>query len=55
MKSYCLTRDKGNQLHICSTDNAAVEWEKSRGREIIGEIKTDLDFLELKRYISGKE
>lgn len=55
MKEFCISRDTDNKLHICSTDDAAVEWEKSRGREIIGKIETDLDFLELKGYISGKE
>ena len=55
MKEFCISRDEDNKLHICSTDDAAVEWEKSRGREIIGKIETDLDILKLKEYISGKE
>jgi len=55
MKIFCLTKDKYNKLHICSTDDAAIEWEESRGREIIGKIETDLDILELKAYVSGNQ
>ncbi len=55
MKKFYISRDADNKLHICSTDDAAVEWEKSRGREIIGKIETDLDILKLKEFISGKE
>lgn len=55
MKEFYISKDKDNKLHICSTDEAAVEWEQSRGREIIGKIETDLDILELKRYVSGTQ
>lgn len=55
MKEFYISKDKDNKLHICSTDDAAVDWEKSRGREIIGKIETDLDILELKRYVSGTQ
>ena len=55
MKEFNLLRDADGKLYVCGTDAAAVEWEKTKGREPIGKIKTDLDILEVKRYIQGDE
>lgn len=55
MKEYSLLRDGDGKLYVCGTDTAAVEWERAKGRELIGKIETDLDILEVKRYISGEE
>lgn len=55
MKEFILLRDGYGKLYVCGTDAAAIEWEKTKGREIIGRIETDLDILEVKKFIQGDE
>ena len=53
MKTLYLTKDAEGQLHVCGTDEAAIEWEKSKGRAVIGKIETELDILAIRDYVCG--
>ena len=55
MKTYCLTRDSDNQLHVCGTDEAAIDWEKSKGREVIGKIETFSSYTFIKTLNIGPD